>query len=58
MSPYHLPKSPTGTGSFAESVFKWHGDRVIVITGQLWAAENDAKYSRQFPQVRTASFTS
>ena len=38
-------------GAFAEAVHAIHGDRVLVLTGQLWAAENDARYNRQFPQA-------
>lgn len=40
-----------GTGAFAEAVYKWHGDRVLVMTSQLFATENDVKYSLQFPQA-------
>ena len=29
------------TGAFAEAVHRRHGDRVLVVTSQLWAAEND-----------------
>jgi SAM-dependent methyltransferase len=42
-----------GTGAFAEAVFKWHADRVVVVTTQLLAAENDHTYGHQFPQVGT-----
>jgi len=39
-----------GTGAFASAVFKRHGDRIITITGQLYAAENDGRYNNKiFP---------
>ena len=56
-SPHPLPQVRLaldlggGTGAFAEAVFRWHGDRVVVMTGQLWSVENDAQYGKQFPQV-------
>ena len=40
-----------GTGAFAEAVYNWHGDRVVVMTSQLFATENDNKYKTQFPQA-------
>ena len=40
-----------GTGAFAEAVYSWHGDRVVVMTSQLFATENDNKYKTQFPQA-------
>ena len=36
-----------GTGAFAEAVHSVVGDRIVVLTGLLWAAENDLKCARR-----------
>ena len=39
-----------GTGAFAAGLFRRHGDRILTITGQLYAAENDGRYNHKvFP---------
>lgn len=44
-----------GTGAFAEAVWRTYGDRIVAMTGHLWAAENDRKYGHQFPLSATLS---
>jgi len=39
------------TGAFAEALYTRHGERLSVVTSQLWAAENDDTYGHEFPQV-------